>query len=734
MIKNFLKILILIVTLFLLFIGYFAYFGITTSKFNSIIKDQIKKQNSNFDIDLKKVKLHLDLKNISIKIKTKNPKIILNNSDNIELNEISSNILISSYFQNKFAIKKLSIKSKNNEITSYINFYRLANNTPQLILLNQVLKSGMAQINVDLSFDDSGKIKSNYSLRGKISNAELRIPKNKNIKELNFNFTVYDNNYKFKKILFKFNAIKFNSEFLNIQQKNDKFFIKGNLKNKKNKINSDIILLIFNNNLESFDFSNSKFDSTSEFSFNLSNKFKIRNLKVDSKLNLDELILKYDLYKIKNYIKDYNSLIKLKESKLNIKYSEKKFLIDGTSEFSIEENFKNLLNFKIVKSNNKTIFETFLNLENIDLKVKDISYEKIKKNNATLQIKGFESNKKILLKNINYTDVNNKIEINNLEIYNNKILNIDKIRFDYLTKNNFKNQITLTKRDSNYEFIGKSFDGIQLIENISNSESGKNFFEIFNNLNSKINIIIDEVKLDDKNTVNNFNGNLEVKNSKIFDLNLNSNFNNNEKIFVSVKTQKDSSVITTFYSDRAKPFVKKYKFIKGFEGGNLDFSSTKVNNTSKSKLIIDNFKVQEIPVLAKILTLASLQGIADLLTGEGVRFTDFEMIYSNKDGLMTIDEIYAIGPAISIMMEGYVESQKIVSLRGTLVPATTINRTISSIPLLGNLLVGKKVGEGVFGVSFKIKGPPKDLKTTVNPIKTLTPRFITRTLEKIKKN
>ena len=60
-----------------------------------------------------------------------------------------------------------------------------------------------------------------------------------------------------------------------------------------------------------------------------------------------------------------------------------------------------------------------------------------------MQIKGFESNKKILLKNINYTDINNEIEINNLEIYNNKILNIDKIRFDYLTENDFKNQITL---------------------------------------------------------------------------------------------------------------------------------------------------------------------------------------------------------------------------------------------------------------------------------------------------
>ena len=69
-----------------------------------------------------------------------------------------------------------------------------------------------------------------------------------------------------------------------------------------------------------------------------------------------------------------------------------------------------------------------------------------------------------------------------------------------------------------------------------------------------------------------------------------------------------------------------------------------------------------------------------------------------------------------------------------MVPARTINKSIASIPIIGKILVGKKTGEGVFGVSFKIKGQPDNLKTTVNPIKTLTPRFITRTLEKIKKN
>ncbi len=734
MIKNFFKILTLILIFFLIFIGYFAYFGFTTSKFNTIIKNEIKKKNNELDINLKKVKLHLNLKNISIKIKTKDPKIVINNNENIELKEISSNIIISSYFKKKFVLKNLSIKSKKNKISSYINFYRLTNKSLKLILLNQFIKDGMAQVDVDLNFDDNGEIKKNYNLIGKISNAELQIPNNNKIKELNFNFLIKDNDYQLEKILFNFNKINFHSQFLNINQKNDKFYIKGNLKNKKGKINNDLILLIFKDNLKNFDFSNTKFDSNSEFTFDLTNKFKVKNLIIESKLNLDELILKYDSYKIKNYIKNYNNLANLKENKLHIKYSKEKIVVDGSSEFYIDENLKDLINFQIEKNKNKTNFEVFLILKNLDLVAEEIAYKKVKNNKATVKIQGFSNNKKLFFTKINYVENNNKIEIDNLEIKDNKILNLDKIKFNYLTKNNFKNKINLIKKGDNFDLVGESFDSVQLIEGISNSDSDKNFFDIFENLNSRIKIFINEVKLDEESVVSNLNGNLEIKNSKILNLDLNSNFNNKEKLFVSIKTQKNNSIVTTFHSDRAKPFVKKYKFIKGFEDGNLDFSSTKINNISKSKLIIDNFKVQEIPVLAKILTLASLQGIADLLTGEGVRFTDFEMIYSNNGSLTTIEEMYAIGPAISLMIEGYVESKKLVSLRGTLVPATTINRTISSIPLVGDLLVGKKVGEGVFGVSFKIKGPPKDLKTRVNPIKTLTPRFITRTLEKIKKN
>ena len=40
---------------------------------------------------------------------------------------------------------------------------------------------------------------------------------------------------------------------------------------------------------------------------------------------------------------------------------------------------------------------------------------------------------------------------------------------------------------------------------------------------------------------------------------------------------------------------------------------------------IHDFKLNELPVLTKLLTLASLQGIADLLKGEGIGFNEFEM-------------------------------------------------------------------------------------------------------------
>ena len=281
-----------------------------------------------------------------------------------------------------------------------------------------------------------------------------------------------------------------------------------------------------------------------------------------------------------------------------------------------------------------------------------------------------------------------------------------------------------------YYLKGSIFNANNFIDNLINNTNDKTYFK---NENLKLDIDIEKVILDKNHILSNFNGNLSFKNQKIIKGNLIGFFSEDKKIEFTVRS-KDGQVIKTLFLDKAKVIVSRYKFIKGFERGILDFYSTKKNDQTISTLKIYDFKLKELPALTKLLTLASLQGIADILSGEGIGFEEFEMKFRNNGNLMTIDEIYAIGPAISILMSGYVEKNELISLRGTLVPATTINTAIGSIPVLGKILVGSKTGEGVFGVSFKIKGPPKKLETTVNPIKTLTPRFITRTLEKIKKN
>ena len=392
--------------------------------------------------------------------------------------------------------------------------------------------------------------------------------------------------------------------------------------------------------------------------------------------------------------------------------------------------------FNLFLANNLKL-ATKLGLDGVYLPAfnKNLNYKKNINEKTNLAVAGILRNSKNLnFESIRILDKRNKIKINNLILDKDYLIDrFDKIDFDYIDTENKDNQFIIQRQKQNdYKLNGLFLNANSIITNLLESKKEKENKIFKNNFNLKINL--NEVYIDEIYFVKNLQGLIFIKDNEVVDTNLSANFENNKNIVFSIETKNNGEKITKLYSSKAKPLVKRYKFIKGFDEGDLDFISTKKNEKSVSNLKIYDFKLKEVPALTKLLTLASLQGIADILTGEGIRFDEFEMKFNNQKNLMTIDELYAIGPAISILMSGYVEEEKLISLRGTLVPATTINKTISKIPLLGKILVGDKTGEGVFGVSFKIKGPPKDLETSVNPIKTLTPRFITRTLEKIKRN
>ena len=459
------------------------------------------------------------------------------------------------------------------------------------------------------------------------------------------------------------------------------------------------------------------------------------DLDLVSNIELSELNIKNQNL-IREYLPKTKDILNLKNHKIKLNYKDNILSLKGSGKIKLDKEF-NKVGYFFSTKNKRYNFETDLEINDTPFKIDFINYEKAKNLNSQLNINGNYNKKSgINFKKISLLSKNNNLIVNDLIVdKDNKLMKVDKIDLDYYDNSNVKNKFILKRnKNNNYELKGSSLNADTIIKNLLESKDDKQLDILRENINIKLNF--SKVYIDNENIVKNLNGKLRIVDNKLDQANIFAVFDNNKNFTFTIDT-KNGEKITTLFSSKAKPFVKRYKFIKGFEDsdeGYLDFYSSKKNNISNSKLVIDNFKVKEIPALAKLLSLASLQGIADLLTGEGIRFTDFEMNFTNKDKLMTIEELYAIGPAISILIEGYIEENNLISLRGTLVPATTINRSIASIPFIGDLLVGKKVGEGVFGVSFKVKGPPKNLETTVNPIKTLTPRFITRTLEKIKKN
>jgi hypothetical protein len=719
---------ILLISIFFVLIIFLSTVGIKTNKLNNQIQNQLEKINKNFIIELKDVSIILDPVKLKLNLKTIGTNLKYRSRE-IQLEKIETNISLKSILSNKFSLKKLVISTKPIKVKNLISLLRILNNEPKLLIAEQFVKSGYLIADINIEFNDEGKIKDNFYINGHVKNGNVNLLRKAKLSKMNFNFNFNKSEFAINNFSFLLNNKNFLITQLRSQYFNDKFVVSGKAYNKR--------LILSENDLKKFidtqhlNFKPDKLELSSEnqFSFDVDKKLKFTNVIVKSNISLDNLELS-SKFALNQFFPDFENKINFKNHKINLEYKKDFLLVEGEGDFLIKENDN--IKYKILKQKEIVDFSSVLKISKNKIKFDILNYQNEDNSNMKINIKGKKDLKKnFLLKEISLTEKKNNILIKNLLFNNtNKIQKIDKIDLDYLDKENIKNKISIVEKNKNYILKGETFNGNQLIESLlKTSNKNENIFSE----NFKIDINIKKVNLDKDNILKNLKGFLILKDNKVSEADLDSRFLSKKKIKLTIKTV-NGEKITTLFSGEAKPFIDRYKFIKGFDEGSLDFNSISKGSNTNSIIKIYDFKLKELPALTKVLTLASLQGIADVLSGEGIRFNEFEMNFSNKNQLMSINEIYAIGPAISVLMEGYVELDKLISLRGTLIPATTINKVIGSIPFLGDILVGKKTGEGVFGVSFKIKGPPEKLETSVNPIKTLTPRFITRTLENIKKN
>ena len=64
--------------------------------------------------------------------------------------------------------------------------------------------------------------------------------------------------------------------------------------------------------------------------------------------------------------------------------------------------------------------------------------------------------------------------------------------------------------------------------------------------------------------------------------------------------------------------------------------------------------------MIKLLSLADLGGLADLAEGEGITFDTLEIKMEKNKKTLNLKEILALGPSISVLMEGY-QDQNVTS-------------------------------------------------------------------------
>ncbi len=722
--KAFSIFIFIIIASLILFIFFISTFGIETTRFNNFISQKISQNNNDINLKFTTIKFKLDVKDISLFLETIDPKIkyrnILFPSKNIKVYIDILSLIKSEPSIKKINIsldkidvkqlKKLSIAFKPSNLTSFIN--------------NKIVQ-GHLLLDVDLYFDNKNKFK-DFIARGSANDLKTKITKDLKLEKTDFSFFADKSD-----ILIK--NFSGESKFLQIKE--------GDLKLKLSPVlnlqSNFKTILKFDNNLEKIDFLNdikyAKYlkNLNAELNNNLSLQFdktyKVMNYdyKVNGKI-LKAVLERSNPIEIK-FLENQMSKLSLVDTSIKIQIDPNKRNTNFSGKYSINDdkflniNFENVIkkdssNFLIDVDYDKLLNLNFINYKKEEDKIANISVDLNKRKND------------YSIKKIIFTEGKNKISIEGLKLNRDKFLSLDKILVKTY-KNDLKNNDFLISYGKNIKIKGNQFDASNLpkIFNETNEE------DRYLNINKEIVIELSNIIIPLSEKLKNFKLIGTITAGKFSKISSKGDFGNNNFLDVTMKNDKENKKkYLEIYSDITKPLLSEFKFFKGLTGGKLLYSSIIDKNSSSSKLKIENFKVINAPGMVKLLSLADLGGLADLAEGEGISFEVLDITMEKNGDVLKLNEILALGPSISVLMDGY-QDKNVTSLRGTLVPAKTLNKMISKIPVIGEIVIPKEVGEGLFGISFKMKGPPGEIKTTINPIRTITPRFIQKIVDR-KKN
>ncbi|MEQ8510735.1 MAG: AsmA-like C-terminal domain-containing protein [Rhodospirillaceae bacterium] len=163
-------------------------------------------------------------------------------------------------------------------------------------------------------------------------------------------------------------------------------------------------------------------------------------------------------------------------------------------------------------------------------------------------------------------------------------------------------------------------------------------------------------------------------------------------------------------------------------GGDISLNGAiQTDGSVNGTLSIQNFKIKDAPLLARLLSVASLTGIVDELQGDGLSFSRLNAPFNYSNQKLDINDGAMYGASIGLTTAGqYDLANSTLSANGTIIPAYALNSAFGAIPLIGPMLTGGEEDGGVFAATYTIRGQTDGTEITVNPLATLTPGFLRR--------
>ena len=407
--KTFYSFLILIIASII----YLNYFGITTNKFNQNIQKKIQQNYPQFDLKLNDIKILLNISKLSVDLETNYPTILFSDEE-IKLKNVSTTYDLKSFFKKKYAIKNLLIETEKNKIKKIIKLARSYKDSAQLLIIDKIIKTGKTEISIKLNFDENGKINQDkYEVIADVENLSIELFNKQKIDKISGNLKFLKNKVQITNLKSEYQSLELFAKNISIDKKNKNYVIEGEIDSKENFIPSSIINIFFKN----LKLKNVHLSSKNNFSFNVSNKLKVSDLKLISKINLKKADYEAESTKINKYIPNFDNKITFYNQKININF-EKKILLEGLGGFQVGEKKDNIkYNFEINKQNVK--FDLDLNIRETPFKIDVINFIKEENEVINFRIIGEKKNEKIRLREINIRKNNDIISLNEINFSKN---------------------------------------------------------------------------------------------------------------------------------------------------------------------------------------------------------------------------------------------------------------------------------------------------------------------------